>query len=165
MLGNIPTGTQCFIDANIFYYHLVTTPLLSDECSDFLSRVDLREVVASTSAVAVAEAVHKVMLADAVAKYGLASQGLPFRLKRKRHLIATLTEHTKVTDLVRELNITVEPVTLTVVDRATALSQQHQLLTNDALTLALLDRIGITDLVTNDDDFDSVASITVWKPR
>jgi len=70
MLHDIPPGTHCFVDANIFYYHLVETPPLSEECSNFFERVEKQEVAASTSSVAIAEAIHKVMLADAVASNG-----------------------------------------------------------------------------------------------
>jgi predicted nucleic acid-binding protein len=44
-------------------------------------------------------------------------------------------------------------------------SQQHGLLTNDALIVALMERHGVMHLATNDDDFDRVPGITVWKPR
>jgi hypothetical protein len=37
MLRDVPDGAHCFVDANIFYYHLVDTPSLSDDCSDFLN--------------------------------------------------------------------------------------------------------------------------------
>ena len=63
-------GTHCFVDANIFYYHLVDIPPLSEDCSNFFERVEKQEIVASTFSVAVAEAVHKVMLAAAVARRG-----------------------------------------------------------------------------------------------
>lgn len=33
---------HCFVDANIFYYHLVETPPLSEECSNFFERVEKR---------------------------------------------------------------------------------------------------------------------------
>jgi predicted nucleic acid-binding protein len=45
MLRDVPDGTHCFIDANIFYYHLVETPPLSDDCSDFLKRLERRDVI------------------------------------------------------------------------------------------------------------------------
>ncbi len=59
MLSGIPPGTHCFVDANIFYYHLVETPPLSEECSNFFERVEKHEIIASTSSVAVAEAIHR----------------------------------------------------------------------------------------------------------
>jgi predicted nucleic acid-binding protein len=165
MLRDIPPGTHCFVDANIFYYHLVETAPLSEECSNFFERVEKQEVIASTSSVAVAEAVHKVMLAEAVARHGLDRAGLPHRLQRHRQQIASLTEHAKVTALVRALTIHVEPVTLTTLERATTVSSSFQLLTNDALTVAVMEHLGLKDLATNDENFDTLTSITVWKPR
>ncbi|MGB7924187.1 MAG: type II toxin-antitoxin system VapC family toxin [Pyrinomonadaceae bacterium] len=164
MLRDIPPGTHCFVDANIFYYHLVETPPLSEECSNFFERVERGDVTASTSSVAVAEAIHKVMLADAVAQHNLDRAGLAHRLQRHRQQIATLTEHTKVTALVHALSIHVEPVTLSTLERAALISIKFQLLTNDALTLAVMDHLALKVLVTNDENFDT-AEITVWKPR
>lgn len=164
MLRDIPPGTHCFVDANIFYYHLVETPPLSEECSNFFERVEKQEITASTSSVAVAEAVHKVMLADAVARHGLDRAGLAHRLQRHRQLIATLNEHTKVAALVRSLAIHVEPVTLITLERAASVSTKLQLLTNDALTVAVMEHLGLKDLATNDEDFSTVTSMTVWKP-
>jgi len=163
MLHDIPPGTHCFIDANIFYYHLVETPPLSEECSNFFERVERRALTASTSSVAIAEAIHKVMLADAVARHGLERAGLSHRLQRHRQLLGTLSEHPKVAKLVRGLAIHVEPVTLATLERAAAVSVSLQLLTNDALTIAVMAHLGLRDLATNDDNFDAAAG--VWKPR
>lgn len=165
MLHDIPPGTHCFVDANIFYYHFVETPPLSEECSNFFERVEKQEVTASTSSVAVAEAIHKVMLADAVAQHGLDRAGLAHRLQRHRQFIVTLQEHTKVTSLVRALAIHVEPITLTTLERATVVSTSFQLLTNDALIVTVMEQLGLRDLATNDENFDTLRSMTVWKPR
>jgi predicted nucleic acid-binding protein len=58
----------------------------------------------------------------------------------------------------------VEAITLGLLTRGAELSTQRRLLTNDALTLAVMEKRGITILATNDDDFDTVAGITVYKP-
>jgi predicted nucleic acid-binding protein len=42
--------------------------------------------------------------------------------------------------------------------------REHRLLSNDALHLAVMQIEAITDLVTNDRDFDRVVGIRVWKP-
>ena len=164
MLRDIPQGTHCFVDANIFYYHLVDTPPLSDDCSDFLKRIERREVIGSTSTASIAEATHKVMLADAVNTHGLDRKGLVARLKREPQLLASLSKHKAVATLVRALNISIELITTDILETAAGLSSQLCLLTNDAVSIATMKRLGLTNLATNDDDFDQIG-ITIWKPR
>jgi predicted nucleic acid-binding protein len=38
-------------------------------------------------------------------------------------------------------------------------------LTNDSLTIAAMEKLQLRDLVTNDDNFDSLSGVQVWKPR
>lgn len=66
---------------------------------------------------------------------------------------------------IRALAMHVEPVTVDLIERAAALSVQHQLLTNDAITVASMEKLGLTHLATNDDNFDTVPGFTIWKPR
>lgn len=165
MLSDIPNNTVCFVDANIFYYCLVNTPDLTPDCVGFMKRVEKGELNAMTSSVAIAEAIHKVMLTEAVQKHSLSRQGLVHRLQRQSHLIATLSEHKKVTELVRALKLHVEPITLDLLERAAGCSIQYRLLTNDALTVAVMEKLRLMDIATNDEDFDSVANLKVWKPK
>jgi predicted nucleic acid-binding protein len=79
-----------------FGYHLVETPPLSEPCSDFLQRVSRNEIIGYTSTVAIAEATHKVMLAEVVAKFHLEHRGLAHRLQRRSEFISQLSEHKKV---------------------------------------------------------------------
>jgi predicted nucleic acid-binding protein len=164
VLSDIPEGAICYLDATIFYYHLVGAPTLSDECSDLLKRIELGRVQGVTSSVALAEATHKVMLAEVVHRHGVAHQGLIARLKRHPALLDGLTSHHQVVATVRGLRLPVEAITLDLLARGAALSIQERLLTNDALTLAVMEQLGVTVLATNDDDFDTVSGITVYKP-
>ena len=164
-LKDIPAGALCFIDANIFYYHLVEFPSLSQACSDFLERVEHGEIEGVTSSAMMAEALHKVMLAEAVAKFGLSRKGLAHYLQRHRHLIPQLGKHRSVIQAIVGINIKVEAVTLDVLTQAAEIAVREQLLINDATTLALMYMREITHLATNDDNFDSVSGIQVWKPR
>jgi predicted nucleic acid-binding protein len=164
MLTAIPDGIICYLDATILYYHLVDTPVLSDDCSDLLKRIELGRVHGVTSAVAMAEATHKVMLADVVQRHGVDHRGLIARLKRHPELLDGLTNHQRVAATVRGLRLPIETITLDLLARGADLSTQKRLLTNDALTLAVMEKLGVTALATNDDDFDTVAGITVYKP-
>jgi predicted nucleic acid-binding protein len=150
MLADIPDGVVCYLDATIFYYHLVDAPALSDDCSDLLTRIERGHVHGVTSSVAIAEATHKVMLAEVVQRHPELLDGLP--------------NHYRVIATVRSLHLPIEAITLDLLVRGADLSSQKRLLTNDALTLAVMEKLGVTTLPTNDDDFDTVEGITVYKP-
>lgn len=165
MLTAMVDGTRCYLDATIFYYHLVEVPALSEDCSDLLTRIEHGQVQAVTSSVALAEATHKVMLAEVVRRHGVPHQGLIARLKRHPHLLEGLRSHHYVMATVQSLPLHVEPITLPLLTRGALLSTQHQLLTNDALTLAVMEHLGVTTLATNDDDFDTVIGLNIYKPR
>src|SRR5690242_466675 len=76
MALDLPDGSACFIDANIFYYHFVETPRYSDLCTDFLARVSLGRITAFTSVHAIADAVHKIMVTEVAAHFSLNRAGL-----------------------------------------------------------------------------------------
>ncbi len=163
-LNEVPDGTLCFIDATIFYYHLVNSPPLSDDCSDFMARIGARRISGVTSSVAIAEATHKVMLAEIARRHSIAPKGLISRLKKHPELLDKTAEHLQVIALANTLQIPIEPVTPDLLKRGAEISPQCRLLTNDALMLAVMEKLGIKVLATNDDDFDSIADLTVYKP-
>lgn len=164
LLKDIPDGVTCFIDATIFYYHLVNTPPLSDDCLNLLARAGTGAIRGVTSTVALAEATHKVMLAEVIRQHGLVPQGLIARLKKHPELLDHLTEHQQVLALAQALQITIVPITTDLLQRGAELSPQRRLLTNDALMFAVMEKLGVSHLATNDDDFDSIAGLTVYKP-
>lgn len=164
LLKDIPDGATCFLDATIFYYHLVNTPPLSDDCSDLLARVAAGAIDGVTSTVALAEATHKVMLAEIMRKHGLGPQGLITRLKKHPELLDLLTEHQQIVSLAQALHVRVEAITVDLLLHGANLSPQHRLLTNDALTLAVMKKLSVTHLATNDDDFDSIPGLIISKP-
>lgn len=165
MPTNLPDGAACLIDANIFYYHFVETEPFSDHCSDLLERVAQGALVGFTSVHLLAEATHKIMLAEAAARFEVPRASLVNWLQAHRKLIAELTEFPDMVVEMCSLPMTCLPVAPPTLTAAAHVAREHRLLTNDALTIALMHEHGLTDLVTNDDDFDAVPGISVWKPR
>lgn len=72
----MPDSTVCFIDANIFYYHFVETPPFSQPSTACLERVASGAITGYSSVHVLAEAIHKIMLAEAAATFGLNCAGL-----------------------------------------------------------------------------------------
>ncbi len=161
---DVPTGSLCFIDTNILVYHFVENPRFSQDCRRFLGRVVAGEITAVSAAAVVADVVHKVMAEEARLRHAIDSGVVTF-LQRHPAEITQLTAFVEAARQLERLPIRLLAVDLTIIREAAELAQQHGLLTNDATIVALMQRHGITHLATNDDDFDRVPGITVWKPR
>ena len=160
----LPTGTRCLIDANIFYYHFVeTTP--SDPCSDLLQRVLDGEIVGVTSTHLLSEAIHKIMLAEAAQRLAVPRAGLVSWLQRQPQRIMDLSAFRQNSIAFAQMNLKILTVGLDALEEAAALCQSVGLLMNDATTVALMRKEAIVDLATNDDDFDGVPGLRIWKPR
>jgi predicted nucleic acid-binding protein len=43
--------------------------------------------------------------------------------------------------------------------------QQYRIFSNDALHLAVMNQFEISDLASNDKDFDPISDIKIWKPQ
>jgi len=160
-----PAWDRCFVDANILYYHFVETPPLSEPCTSFLERAAKGEMVACASVHVLSEAVHKIMLAEVAAKFGLNRAGLVNWLQNHRGRIAELTEFRQAAAELVSMNLALLPTDAALLEEAAELSVQLRLLTNDATVVALMKRHELHNLATNDDDFDDVPSLTIWKPR
>ncbi len=162
---NLPAGTECFIDANVFVYHFTSRDAAGMACTQFLQRVAGGEIRATVSIPVLADVLHKVMLAEIRVRHGLDRLGLVGWIHRHRALLAELTETVAACDQLERLPLMVLPLDMLLLREAMRLSASHNLLTGDALIVAMTQRHGIAHLVTNDDDFDSVPGLTLWKPR
>lgn len=163
-LDDIPDGEAALIDANILVYHRINTPGLTDVALRFLERVERKRLAGYTTTALAAEAVHKVMLVEAAQTHGLPASGIVARLKQRPHLVKSLS-HKEIASEIARMGIAIEVVTPELLTRAEALFGQHGLLTNDSITLAAMEHLGLTHIATNDDDFDAVPGLMVWKPR
>jgi len=161
---DVPDGSLCFVDTNILVYHFVQNPQFSQECRGLLTRVVTGEIIAVSAAAVVADVIHKVMAEEARLRHAFASGAVSF-LQRHPAEITSLTAFVAAAMQLELLPIRLLPVDLALVRQGAELAQQYGLLMNDALIVALMQRYGITHLATNDDDFDRVPGLTVWKPR
>jgi len=162
---DLPTGERCFVDANILYYCFVETPTFSEHSRALLERVQLGEVVALTDIRALSDCIHKTMLAEISQRFGRSREGLVGWLKQHPDALSELPKTVEVCHRLTQLQLIVLPRDTAILSHAVALAQSHQMLLNDASIVAQMQRHAITHLATNDDDFDRVLGIAVWKPR
>jgi uncharacterized protein len=162
---DIPDGERCFLDANILYYCFVDVPLLSEACRHLLERVQNGDVVALTDLRCLSDCVHKTMLAEVSQKFGRSREKLVGWLKQHPEALADLAKTIDVCDRLLQLRLTVIRNEAQMLPEVVVTAMNQQLLLGDANILVQMRAHGINHLATNDDDFDRVPGITVWKPR
>lgn len=157
----LPSGTSCLVDANIFIYHLSGD---SNDCSNFLTRVENGEVELHITTIIVAEILHRRMMGEAISK-GLVTAGKTLnKIKANPLLITLLTEYITDVEDVLKLPIKIIEVVMSDITTSHALRNAHGLFTNDSINLACAQRFGINDIVSHDTDFARVPTINLWSP-
>lgn len=164
-LDEIPAGTTVFVDSTILHYALVHFDVATEQCIRLLDRVIKQELSACINIPVLNDAVHKVMCSEAQVRFQRPRAGLVCWMKENPASVRELTLASELLHLIGDL-----PMRMLSVDHHTLVDAQqavatHGLLASDAIIVALMQRHGITDLATNDDDFDRVPEIAVWKPR
>lgn len=165
MLDQFPSGQSCFIDANILTYALVDFEPLTSRCRAFLNRVSAGEVQACTSAGTVADALYKTMIIEAAHRFAPAGIKPLSYLQHHPEVISQLTHYPAAAEALSQLPLPLLEIDWENIVMGIRTGVQQKLLTNDSIIIALMQRRQISHLVTNDDDFDYVPAITVWKPR
>jgi predicted nucleic acid-binding protein len=161
---DLVAGDPVFLDANTFVYYFAPDPQWSSSCGQLLQRIQNQDIAGHTSAAILGEVAHRLMTIDARARHRWSSGKLLHHLKKSPHIVQTLTNsEAAIASIVGSL-VHVFPVDSSLVVAATAISRQTGLLTNDALTVALMQAHGLTKLASNDPDFDRVPGITRYAP-
>jgi predicted nucleic acid-binding protein len=161
-LRDIPRDSDILIDANIFIYHFTGN---SAECSELLGRCEVGELRGRTSAIVIAEVMHRLMLAEAAAK-GLAKP--PHVLKKLRErpeIVRRLADYFVAAQAILDMGISVYPLAPELIMKSQAMRARHGLLVNDSLIAATMDELGIEALATNDDAFSQIGWITAYIPQ
>lgn len=104
------------------------------------------------------------MSLEACASFGWPYAGIANRLKRHPAEIAKLRSFRVALDQIIAIGIHILPVGGQDVLLAGDLSIQHGLLSGDALLIALMQGRGLTQLASNDNDFDRVPGIARFAP-
>ena len=160
-INSLPANSRCLIDANILLYHIAGA---SSDCKHFLERVASEEVQAWVTTIIIAEVLHRQMLIEAVVK-GLVTPGKALsKLKAKPSLIGKLTDYITEIEKLLRLPLTIIEVTSPDIASSHKLRRSYGLFVNDSINLACANRLGISDVVTHDTDFNRVPKLNIWEP-
>jgi predicted nucleic acid-binding protein len=164
IFDDIPANASVFLDANVFVYHYVPDPVLGPACRDLLDRISRNEFAGFTSSDVLNDVAHRLMTFEAADTYGWPMAGIVYRLQRHPNEVKALTRYRQAVEDVPAFGVQVLSATLSHVLSAAALSQQHGLLSGDALVVAVMQQYGLNQLASHDSDVDRVSGLARYSP-
>lgn len=160
-LDETPTGSCIFVDANIFIYHFSR---VSSACRDFLARCESGELEAYTGVHLLLEIAHRLMLLEALQK-GLIVGSQPVRkLKERPDIVRQLNDYNKAVRQIPRMRIRVITLTAQILRGSEAIRTQYGLLTNDSVSIAMMQKRGLRTIATHDSDLRSIPDLIVYSP-
>lgn len=163
-LQNVPSGSILFVDANIFLYYFTAHPRFGPACSLFLDRVEKGDLQGVTSAQILADLGHRLMTLEAAAATGRQLTGMARWLKAHPLEVQRLSKYRQALDELSAIGFRNLPVTAQDVSLAADVSRTHGLLTNDAIIVTLMRSHGLTQVASNDPDFDRIPGFNRCPP-
>jgi predicted nucleic acid-binding protein len=160
----IPSGASVFLDANVFVYDFGPDPTFGPPSKALLKRIEQAEVVGLVSSHVFHDVAHRLMTLEACQTFGWPFAGIGQRLRRHPAEIQQLRIFREALDKIVRLGLRIVPVTAQHVLLAGDLSRRHGLLAGDALIVAVMQSQNVTNLATNDADFDRVPGIARYAP-
>jgi predicted nucleic acid-binding protein len=164
ILTNIPNGAAVFVDANTLVFQFAPDPVYGPACQQFLGRIDRQEIVGFTTTHVLSDVAHRLMTLEAITQFAWPIAGIAQRLRKNPAELRKLTNFRNALRGVRTSKIQILPTSLDLVVTAADVSQQHALLSGDALIVAVMQANSLTNLASADSDFDRVPGIMRYAP-
>jgi predicted nucleic acid-binding protein len=133
-------------------------------CTRLLKQIEFQELRGFISTHVLADIVHRLMTIEAMDLLGWPGTRLAARLRKHHTEIPKHIVYLQALVKIAQIGIRVLPVLEQHVIQAAQLSWAHELLTGDALVVAVMQANGLTNVASADDDFDRVPGITRYAP-
>ncbi len=163
-LIDITSGSRVFVDASIFYDHITKNKASGKSCRTFLQRIEKHDVEGFTSVIALNELLHKLAIVEIRQRHGLSREVVMGFIDSNPSVLRDLKVYQLVSAVAAIPNLQVFDVVVTDFAQAIALMQKHQLLSNDALHVAVMQRNGLDMLAAKDSDFQRVPWLKLYRP-
>jgi predicted nucleic acid-binding protein len=162
--ADLLAGAPIFLDANTLVYHFTLDPVWGLACSQLLDRIENQEVEGFASTHVLTEMAHRLMTIEAIAAHGWPYAGIAARLRSHPAQVQQLTGFRQAVERTLQSRIQVLTIPPAQIAAGAVVSQQTGLLSNDALIVAMMRANGLTNLASNDADFDRVPGLTRYAP-
>ena len=164
-LSNLKDGVSIFIDANIFVYHFFKKSKFNPTSSNFLERAERGKIKGITSTLVVQEAMHRMMIMEAATILpDLKTTNIVKYLKAHSDIVKKLITHQVIPEKIASFNLEIISPDINTIQRSQQMKRRYGFLSNDALSLQIMEDLKINNLASNDSDFERVNFIALYKP-
>jgi len=164
-LSDIEVGTSIFIDANIFIYHFSKESRFNHACSNFLEYIETESINGVTSLPVIQEVTHRMMIIEAAARHPeVKPKDMMKYLKANPEKVKKLTRHQEIPSRIDSLNVKTISLDLEMIKTSQLMKRRYGFLSNDSLTLQIMEDLKIKNLASNDTDFERVDFIKLFRP-
>jgi predicted nucleic acid-binding protein len=164
IFADLVAGDSVFVDANILIYHFGPHPAFGAACNQLVQRIENLEVHGFTSTHVLGELAHQLMIIEASTLPGWSPGKVKQRLRQQPGVIQNLGRFRTAVESVLQSTLQVLTIAPGLLGTAAIISQQHDLLTNDAVIVAVMAANGLTKLASHDTDFDRVQGLSRYAP-
>lgn len=163
--SSIPFGEKVLFDTNIFVYSALDHPKYGDFCTDLIDKVESGEIQGCVPTVVLNELLHRLMVAEVIRRGPARNTKDAVKILRSdESMIPSLRICWEELDRIYKMRfIVLEEITNTFKD-SVSLARRYSLLAKDAYIVSFAKSYEITDIATNDPDFERVEWLKVWKP-
>ncbi len=162
--ADLAVGDSVFLDANILVFHFAPDPAYGPPCGQLVQQIQNQQLKGFTSTHVLGEVAHRLMVLEASNLAGWVTGKVKRRLKQHPGAVQQLTRFRSAIETILRSQIHVFAIAPVLFVDAVVLSQQHGLLTNDALILAVMQANGLTKIASEDSDFDRVPGLMRYAP-
>lgn len=184
-LSRIPFGTKIIIDTNILIYFALAHGKFGPSCKEFMLRIQRGEISGFIPTIVLNELVHSLMMAELIEKgCGKNRSEVIQYVKRvslhnneRNHHPAVKNNESGIgsvksliaetwnwIDKISDLNCTIIHETNSTIYHSFFYSKEFGLLAKDAYIAAFAKTHDISNIATNDADFDTLPELNSWKP-
>jgi predicted nucleic acid-binding protein len=162
--ADLATGDALFVDANTLIHLFQPHPLFGPVCQQLIQGIDNRDLLGFTSTHVVSEVCHRLMTVEANRALGWPITGIGNRLRTNPHQVQNLSLFRRAVEQIAQSRLQIQTVAPAMLVAAVALCQQVGLLTNDALTVVVMQAQGLNKIASADTDFDRMPGLTRYAP-
>ena len=165
LLREIPDEATVMADANVLVYALTPQAHLHAPCRDLLKRSARGTLELFTSVSVAADVLHRAMVLEVLAQGRVqrAAEAVAL-LKQQPDLVTQLQRYRTMLHDLRQARVDILPLTYRDLHASRHYREQHGLMVNDSLIVAVMHRERIRFLATNDADFERIPGIVVRIP-